>query len=129
VKAARVVAIIVGVLFVGAGSLHFLKTDFYLRMMPSYISAHLLLVQISGVCEMLGGIGLIVPATSRLAATGLIALLIAVFPANVQMALHPDLYRDLAPPIALYLRLPLQFLMIYLVWWAAISPHGPRKRS
>jgi uncharacterized membrane protein len=108
------------VLFVFAGSMHFIKPEFYLRMMPPYVPAHALLVQISGVFEMLGGIGLIVPATRRFSAFGLIALLIAVFPANIQMALHPELYRDIGPAIAFYLRLPLQFVMIYLLWWAAL---------
>ena len=125
-KAARIVAPILGVLFVGAGALHFITTNFYLRMMPPYLPAHLLLVQISGVCEMLGGVGLMIPATRRAAAIGLIALLIAVFPANLQMALHPDEYRDVGPAIAFYSRLPLQALFIYLVWWAALR-HGERR--
>ena len=117
-KARDIGAVVLGALFIFAGSMHFIRTEFYLRMMPPYIPAHLLLVQISGVCEMLGGIGLIVPATRRIAAIGLIALLIAVFPANIQMALHPDLYRDIGPPAAFYIRLPLQLVAIWLVWWA-----------
>jgi uncharacterized membrane protein len=119
-KAARIVAVILGALFVVAGSAHFLRTPFYLRMMPPWIPAHLLLVQISGVCEILGGIGMLVPATRRCAAIGLIALLIAVFPANVHMAVHPELYTDIGPPIAFDIRLPLQFVLIYLVWWAGV---------
>jgi uncharacterized membrane protein len=117
-KARAIGALVLGALFVFAGSMHFIRTEFYLRMMPPYIPAHLPIVQISGVCEILGGIGLIVPATRRLAAIGLIALLIAVFPANVQMALHPELYRDIGPPAAFFIRLPLQFVMIALVLWA-----------
>ena len=118
-NARSVVAVVIGALFIVADSMHFLRTEFYLRMMPPYVPAHLLLVQISGVCEILGGIGLIVPRTRWIAAVGLIALLIAVFPANIQMALHPDAYRDVGPAAAFFVRLPLQFLMIYLVWWAA----------
>jgi uncharacterized membrane protein len=125
-KARAIVAVVLGALFIFAGSMHFMRTEFYLRMMPPYIPAHLLLVQISGVCEILGGIGLIVPLTRRIAAIGLIALLIAVFPANIQMALHPDLYRDIGPPSAFLIRLPLQLVAIYLVWWAAA---GPTERS
>jgi uncharacterized membrane protein len=120
-KARAVVAVALGVLFTIAGSMHFLRTEFYLRMMPPYIPAHLLLVQISGICEILGGIGLIVPRTRAVAAIGLIALLIAVFPANIQMALRPDLYRDIGPPSAFFVRLPLQFVAIYLVWWAGFG--------
>jgi uncharacterized membrane protein len=117
-KARAIGALVLGVLFVFAGSMHFIRTEFYLRMMPPYIPAHLLIVQISGVCEVLGGIGLIVPATRRIAAIGLIALLVAVFPANIQMAIHPELYRDIGPPAAFYVRLPLQLVAIALVWWA-----------
>jgi uncharacterized membrane protein len=120
-RAREVAAIVLGALFIFSGSMHFIRTDFYLRMMPPYIPAHLLLVQISGVCEILGGIGLIVPRTRGIAAIGLIALLIAVFPANIQMAFHPDLYRDIGPPVAFYIRLPLQLVAIYLVWWAAAN--------
>lgn len=119
-KAARVAAVILGILFIFAGSMHFIRPVFYLRMMPPYIPAHELLVQISGICEILGGIGLIVPAMRRFAAFGLIALLIAVFPANIQMALHPELYRDIGPASAFYIRLPLQFVAIYLVWWSSL---------
>jgi uncharacterized membrane protein len=123
-KARVVAAVILGALFIFSGSMHFIRTDFYLRMMPPYIPAHLLMVQISGVCEILGGIGLIVPRTRGIAAIGLIALLIAVFPANIQMAFHPDLYRDIGPPAAFYIRLPLQLVAIYLVWWAAANRFG-----
>jgi uncharacterized membrane protein len=123
-KARVVAAVILGALFIFSGSMHFIRTDFYLRMMPPYIPAHLLMVQISGVCEILGGIGLIVPRTRGIAAIGLIALLIAVFPANIQMAFHPDLYRDIGPPTAFYIRLPLQLVAIYLVWWAAANRSG-----
>jgi uncharacterized membrane protein len=115
---ARVVAVLLGALFVAAGAAHFLRTAFYLRMMPPYLPAHLLLVQISGVCEILGGVGLVLGRTRRIAAIGLIALLIAVFPANVHMALNPEQYADIGPPVAFYVRLPLQFVLIYLVWWA-----------
>jgi uncharacterized membrane protein len=126
-KAVRVVTVLLGALFVVAGSLHFFKAPFYLRMMPPWVPAHVLMVQISGACEMLGGIGLLVPATRRCAAIGLIALLIAVFPANVEMALHPDAFRDIGPPVAFDLRLPLQFVLGYLVWWAALRAGNPRR--
>lgn len=118
-RARAIAAVVLGALFIFSGSMHFITTEFYLRMMPPYVPAHLLMVQISGVCEILGGIGLIVPQTRGIAAIGLIALLIAVFPANIQMALHPELYRDIGPPAAFYVRLPLQLVAIYLVWWSA----------
>lgn len=79
-----------------------------------------MLVQISGICEVLGGIGVLVPNTRRFAGAGLIALLVAVFPANVQMALHPELYADIGTVQAFYIRLPLQLVLIAWVWLTCI---------
>lgn len=80
--------------------------------------AHALLVQTSGCCEILGGAGLLVPRLRKLAGIGLIALLIAVFPANLQMAAHPELYADIGNAALFYLRLPLQLVLIAWVWQA-----------
>jgi uncharacterized membrane protein len=103
------------VFYVVAGALHFIKTDAYLRIMPSYIPAHLAMVWISGGCEILGGLGLLLPQTRRLAVWGLIALLIAVFPANVYMATNPvEAGATSIAPILRWGRLPLQFV---LGWW------------
>ncbi len=75
--------------YVVAGSLHFIKPAPYLRIMPPYIPWHAVIVRVSGAFEILGGVGLLVSATRRAAAWGLVALLIAVFPANLYMATHP----------------------------------------
>lgn len=75
--------------YVLAGTLHFIQPEAYLRIMPTYIPAHLFMVRASGICEILGGAGLLVPQTRRAAAWGLVALLIAVFPANIYMATNP----------------------------------------
>jgi len=115
---ARIVAVILGAFFITTGTLHFLRTPFFVRIVPPYLPAPLLLVQISGVCELLGGAGMLFRQTRRFAAIGLIALLIAVFPANIHMALDPQAYADIGPPVAFYVRLPLQFVLVYLVWWA-----------
>src|SRR5471030_1021204 len=80
--------VFLSLLFLLAGVLHFVYPKTYLRMMPPYVPAPLAMVYISGVCEILGGAGLLIPVTRSMAAWGLIALLIAVFPANVHMALH-----------------------------------------
>ena len=112
-----ILVILLGLFFIAAGINHFVHPSFYKRMVPPYLPVHALLVQISGVCEMLGGIGLFVPPTKRAAAYSLIALLIAVFPANAQMALHPELYRDIGTETAFLIRLPLQIVLIALVWW------------
>ena len=86
-------------------------------MMPAVLPAPWTLVYLSGVAEILGGLGLILPATRRLAAWGLIALFIAVFPANLNMAQnHLPLGTTEVPSWALWARLPLQLL---LIWWAA----------
>jgi uncharacterized membrane protein len=108
--------VVLAVFFVGAGLNHFLSTTFYLRMMPPYLRLHLALVYISGAAEIVLGILLLVPRTSVVAAWGLIALLIAVFPANVQMALHPETFPELSAA-ALWIRLPLQALLVAWAFW------------
>jgi uncharacterized membrane protein len=87
---------------------------------PPWLSAPALLVEISGVCEILGGVGALIPNTRRFAGAALIALLVAVFPANVQMALHPELYTDIATAPVFYIRLPLQLVLIAWVWWVCV---------
>lgn len=83
--------------------------------MPPYIPWHAALVRISGAFEILGGLGLLVPSTRRAAAWGLVALLLAVFPANIYMALHPvEAGAASIAPVLLWLRLPLQ---AFLIWW------------
>jgi uncharacterized membrane protein len=89
-----------------------------MRIVPPWLPAHALLVQTSGCCEILGGAGLLILRLRKLAGIGLIALLIAVFPANLQMAAHPELYADLGNAPLFYLRLPLQLVLIAWVWWA-----------
>ena len=85
----RIALLLASAVFITAGILHFTKTSFYLKIVPPYIPWHLAMVQISGVCEILGGLGLLIPLTRRAAAWGLVALLIAVFPANVYMVTDP----------------------------------------
>jgi len=104
--------------FVLAGINHFINADFYLKMMPPFLPAHLFLVYLSGVFEVALGILLLIPKFTRLAAWGLIALLVAVFPANVYMAMNTDIFPEFNP-ILLYLRLPLQFVLIACAIWLA----------
>ena len=78
--------VLLAILFMVSGSLHFFAPPLYLRIMPPYLPAPLALVYISGVAEILGGAGLLIPSTRQAAAWGLIALLIAVLPANIYMA-------------------------------------------
>lgn len=103
--------------FVAAGVNHFVNPAFYVAIMPPYLPAHLALVQLSGVLEILGGLAVLVPRLRALAGWGLVLLLLAVFPANVHMAFHPELFPDV-PASALRARLPLQGIFIAWAWWA-----------
>ena len=112
------------VFMVAAGANHFINPAPYLGMMPAELpeSWHLGLVYVSGVFEILGGLGLILPATRRWAAWGLIALFLAIFPANVNMAVnHLKLGTTDVPVWALWARLPLQIVLIVWAWWFARS--------
>ena len=101
-------------LFVLAGLWHFVHPATYLAIMPPMLPQPLLLVYLSGVAELLGGLGLLPDRTRRLAGWGLIALLVAVFPANVYMALvHEQLG---IPAWVAWGRLPLQLPLIWWVW-------------
>ncbi len=105
----------VGVLFVFAGGFHFVRPEPYLAMMPPWLPQPGLLVAVIGLAEIAGGIGVLLARTRRLAAWGLIALLLAVFPANLQVALHGWPGTDI-PAWVLWARLPFQGLFIWLVY-------------
>ncbi len=106
--------------FVAAGVAHFVVPDFFVRAMPPYLPWHLPLVYVSGVCEVVLGVLVLIPRTRRLAAWGMIALLVAVFPANVHMALNPELF-PILPPAAMWVRLPLQGVLIAWAWWYTLK--------
>jgi uncharacterized membrane protein len=111
-----------GHVFVGAGLLHFIKPRIYESIMPDYLPAHRELVYASGVAEAVGGAGLLSssPAVRKYSAWWLIATLVAVFPANVHMAVHPERYPQIpGGKLALYARLPLQLLFAQRVLAAA----------
>lgn len=101
-------------IFIAGGILHFVIPKFYLKMMPDYIPYHKAAVYVSGVCEIALGVMLMIEATSVIAAWGLIVLLIAVFPANLNMAVNAEKFAP-TKPLALWLRLPIQGLLLY---WA-----------
>ena len=99
--------------YVADGVNHFISPKTYLAIMPPYIPAHNLMVTLSGIAEIVLGIGLLFPATRSISAWGLVLLLIAVFPANIYMA-TASRFRKL-PAWIRWGRLPLQGL---LIWWA-----------
>lgn len=105
----------IGGLYIVAGLAHFFATATYMRIMPSYLPAPHLLVLISGLAEIAGGLGLLYAPTRRAAAWGIILLLIAVWPANLWMAQHSQLFPNV-PVWAAWLRLPLQLPLIYWAW-------------
>ncbi|WP_426489826.1 DoxX family protein [Hymenobacter sp. 102] len=108
---------VLAVFFIGAGITHFTNPAGFLRIVPPYLPAPLLLVYLSGAAELAGGLGLLWPATRPWAAWGLLALLVAVFPANVYM-LQTHGAGLPVPMWALWLRLPLQLVLMGWVWWS-----------
>jgi uncharacterized membrane protein len=107
-------------LFVAAGTWHFVRPGFYRSIVPPGFGPPAVMVAISGAAEILGGIGLLVPRLRRAAGWGLVALLVAVFPANVYMLTARDrIPGDTFPAWALWVRLPLQGVLTAGVLWSA----------
>ena len=103
-------------LYIAAGVYHFVNPAMYMKIMPSWVPLHKEMVIISGVLEILFGLMLLFPLTRVAGAWGIVFLLIAVFPANIQMAV--DYYNKQSPQLWVAIaRLPLQVL---LIWWAWI---------
>jgi uncharacterized membrane protein len=104
-----------GPFFVFAGAMHFVIPRAYQRIVPPYVPAPDTVVAASGVAEIAGGAGLMIPRRRRLAGWWLIATLLAVFPANVHMALHPDQFPKVpGGAAALWARLPFQG--VFIAW-------------
>ncbi len=108
-------AILMGIIFILAGANHLVNPNFYLKIMPSYLPMHLQLVYLSGLAEIIAGALLIPIKTRKVGAWCIIALLIAVFPANVQMSIDEYGKGEMMFYLSL-IRLPLQFLLIYWAW-------------
>ena len=111
--------------FIAGGINHFVMTDLYLKAMPPYLPWHLALVYLSGIFEVVLGLALLVPRTRVIAGWGLIALLVAVFPANLQMYFDsPDASR-----IASLMRLPGQLLLILWAYYYTRERKVPSPNS
>jgi len=110
-----------GPFFIGAGVLHFVKPEPYRAIMPPYIPAPDAMVALSGVAEVAGGVGLLVPRTRRWAGWWLVATLIAIFPVHIHMARNPERYEQHVPGgrAGLYARMPFQLVFIAWVLGAA----------
>lgn len=117
--------LLLSIFFIAAGSLHFFLPGPYFRMMPPMLPWPKLLIDISGAAEILGGLGLLVPGARRAAAYGLMLLLVAVFPANIYMAVaHLPLNGLLGHAWFQWLRLPLQIPLIAWAWVYAKPAKG-----
>lgn len=119
-KTERLARSLIGLAFAAAGANHFFNPAFYERMMPEYLPAPAGLVALSGIAEC--GLGLLALSSrhQKVAGWGLLALLVAVFPANLHMALHPDRFPAVPEPF-LWLRLPFQPLLMAAVWWTLLK--------
>ena len=109
---------LLGATFLTTGLLHFLRPRMYEAIMPRYLPAHRELVYASGVAEIAGGVGVLHSRSAKPAGWWLIATLVAIFPANVEMALHAERFRTIPRPL-LWARLPLQGLLIAWVFKTA----------
>ena len=108
-------------LFLAAGVLHFVMPVFFDRIVPPWVPDARLATYVSGVFEIVGAIGLLIPATRVAAAWGLIALLVAVLPANIHMLNQARAAGESAGfIIGLWVRLPVQPLLMWWVWRVAI---------
>ena len=114
-RARSISKFVLAIFMIVAGTMHFVNPDFFLKIMPPYLPLHQELVLASGVCEILLGVLLLIPRCSRLAAWGIIALLIAVFPANIYLFQNQEILP--ASPIIHLLRLPLQGVFILWAFW------------
>jgi uncharacterized membrane protein len=122
----RFVRFACGPFFVVAGLLHFVKPEAYKQIMPPYLPAPEALVYLSGVAEAGGGLGLMLPVTRKRAGWWLIATLVAIFPANLHMAMHAERYPTVpGGETALKARLPLQALLI--AWVISASRRGQQR--
>lgn len=116
---------VLAVAIIVVGITHFIRPDQYARIVPPELPHPVALVYISGVFEILGGIGLVIPLVSVAAAWGLIALFIAVFPANINQAIHSIPIEGIPHhPLLYWFRLPFQAVLIAWAWWYTRKPEA-----
>ncbi len=112
---------LLALLMMGMGVAHFVYTRAFIETVPVMFPEPMLLVLLSGMFEILGGAGLLLESTRRFAAWGLVLLYLAVFPANINMAVN-DIRPDAVPQWALWARLPFQLVFVLWAFWFS----GPR---
>src|SRR5438552_2825565 len=117
-RAKSIARIFIAAAMVGIGLMHFVRPAGFVAIVPKILPEPLLLVYVSGVFEVLLGAALLVPPVRKFAGWGLIALFIAVFPANVNMAVNEIQPEGMVlSPAAMWARLPFQIVFIVLAWW------------
>ena len=107
--------------FFGGGITHFTDPDFFVNIMPDWLPWHLALVYISGVFEIAGALGILLPRTRQLAGTCLFILTICVTPVNIHMWLNPQLFPDVSE-LFLSLRLVIQAILLAIIWFSTRDP-------
>ncbi len=117
-REAGLIALVIMFLFTGSTHFSAMKHD-YAAMLPSPLSGNLGIIYLTGVLEIAGALGLLVPRTRRLAGICLVLYLLAVFPGNVYAAVNEVPFRG-EPPTPLWLRTPIQLFFIGMVWWTAV---------
>ena len=110
----NVLRYLLSMMMIAAGILHLVRPEKFVQIVPDYLPAHRALVYVSGCFEILGGAGLLIKRARKASAWGLVALFVAVFPANVNMAVNKILIDN---PLILWGRLPFQAVLIVWAWW------------
>lgn len=118
-RARPALRVVLALAMVAIGVMHFVAPEPFIKIVPAWLPAARALVLVSGFFEIAGGVGLLIPRTRRLASLGLVALYLAVFPANINMAVnHIQLGDAPMPAWAPWVRLPFQLLFIAWAYWA-----------
>ncbi|MEH2196599.1 MAG: DoxX family protein [Nostoc sp.] len=129
-KYKEILRVVLAISIIVVGVTHFVIPEPYVKIMPPQLPYPLELVYLSGFFEILGSIGLLVPPVSQAAAWGLIALFIAVYPANINMAVnHIQLEHIPNSPWVHVIRLPFQAVLIVWAWWYTKSSDWQKQAS
>lgn len=128
-RARPLLRVLLAFAMIGIGVMHFTSPEPFIKIVPAFLPAARTLVLVSGAFEVLGGVGLLVPQTRRWASYGLVALYLAVFPANINMAVNNISIGDAPMPTwALWARLPMQIVFIAWALWVGRSDEQPVRR-
>ena len=121
-----IMRVLLGLFFFYAGFGHFRNPEFFLNIMPDWMPAHLELVYLSGITEMIAGIWIIIPRTAYWGGVSIFAMLVAFFIIHIDMIVYAEKYESV-PVAALWVRLGLQFVLLYWTWWCGIKPYFAKK--